>query len=389
MGDRVELGPDAGGPAGAGVRDLAVDQLEQLFLQSDRRDRQAFGAARLDVAGDEVEQLGRVPPERLIGGEVAEVGIDPRVGGVIVAGAEVAVGAVAFLLAPHDQADLGVGLPVHEAVDDLHAGALELRRPVQVALLVEAGLELDNGGHRLARLCRIDQRGDHRRLVAGAVERLLDRDDRRIDRRLVEEVDHHLEALVGVLDHDVLLADGGEAVAVVRQDALGIARGEGRELEVRARLAADRAQVAQAEHAGGLGDHCRVDVELLAQQRLGRGVAVLVELEQHRASAPPPLDRGAEQADEILGFLLHLDVAVAQHAEQAVAEDAEAGEELVGVAHDQLLDRDVDRLLARHPYEARGAAGDQDHLDQIRLALAALQPEQHAHAEVGDEGEGV
>ena len=123
---------------------------------------------------------------------------------MIIAGAEVAVGAVALLLAPDDHRHLGVGLPVDEAVDDLHAGALERARPHQILLLVEARLELDHRGHRLAGLGGVDQRADDRRLLAGAVERLLDRDDVGVGGRLLEEFDHHLEALVGVVDEDVL-----------------------------------------------------------------------------------------------------------------------------------------------------------------------------------------
>ena len=38
--------------------------------------------------------------------------------------------------------------------------------------------------------------------------------------------------LVGVMDDDVLLADGGEAIAVVLADALGEAADEGLELEI-------------------------------------------------------------------------------------------------------------------------------------------------------------
>jgi hypothetical protein len=36
-----------------------------------------------------------------------------------------------------------VGLQLDEAEDDLHAGALQVARPADVGLLVEAGLELD------------------------------------------------------------------------------------------------------------------------------------------------------------------------------------------------------------------------------------------------------
>ena len=64
--------------------------------------------------------------------------------------------------AAHDQRQLGVGLQLDEAVDDLHAGAFEVARPADIGLLVEARLELDQRGDRLAGFGRLDQRLDDR-----------------------------------------------------------------------------------------------------------------------------------------------------------------------------------------------------------------------------------
>ena len=69
--------------------------------------------------------------------------------------------------------------------------------------------------------------------LRGAVERLLDRQHVGVARGLAQELHHHVEALERVVDQDVLLADGGEAVAAVVADALGEARLEGLELQVR------------------------------------------------------------------------------------------------------------------------------------------------------------
>ena len=101
---------------------------------------------------------GRVVAERRIGGEEREVGIDLRRDRVVVAGAEMHVGAQHAAFAPHHQRHLGVGLQLDEAEDHLHAGALEVARPADVGLLVEARLQLDQRGDRLAGLGRFDQR---------------------------------------------------------------------------------------------------------------------------------------------------------------------------------------------------------------------------------------
>jgi hypothetical protein len=143
-----------------------------------------------------------------------------------------AVGAIAAVFAPHHHRYLGVGLPVDEAVDHLHPGAFQLAGPQQVLLLVKAGLQFDHCRHRLAGIGRRDQGGDHRRLLARAVQRLLDRHHVGIAGRLAQEIDHHLETFVGVVDDDVLFADRGKAIAVMFADAFGIARAVGFELQV-------------------------------------------------------------------------------------------------------------------------------------------------------------
>ena len=197
------------------------------------RHRHGLDLGGLGIAGDEVEDARQVVADGAVGGEERQVGVDLGRDRVVVAGADVAVGDELAPLAPHDQAELGVGLELDEAVDHLDAGAFKVARPFDVGLLVEAGLELDHGGDRLAGLGRVLQRLDDRRCLAGAVERPFDRHHVGIGRRLPQELQHDVERLVGVMDDDVLLADGGEAIAVMLADALGEAADEGLELEVR------------------------------------------------------------------------------------------------------------------------------------------------------------
>lgn len=119
-----------------------------------------------------------------IAGEIGQVRIDLRGDWVVVARSEVAVGSQLAFLAPNDHRHLGVGLELDEAEDDLHAGALEIARPADVRLFVEAGLELDQRRDRLAGFGGVDQRADDRAVVGGAVKRLLYRQDVRIARSL-------------------------------------------------------------------------------------------------------------------------------------------------------------------------------------------------------------
>ena len=57
--------------------------------------------------------------------------------------------------------------------------------------------------------------------------------------------------------------------------------------------------------------------------------------EPDHPAAAAALDRGAEEADQILGLLLDLDVAVADDPEGAAAEQLVAGEERGDLAADQ------------------------------------------------------
>ena len=60
--------------------------------------------------------------------------------------------------------------------------------------------------------------------MTGAVERLLDRHHIGIGGGLAQELHHHVEAFEGMMDDQVLFADGGETVAAMIADALGEAR---------------------------------------------------------------------------------------------------------------------------------------------------------------------
>ena len=70
------------------------------------------------------------------------------------------IGAQLAAFAPHHQADLGVGLERDEAIDHLHAGPFQVAGPFDVGGLVEARLQFDQRGDRLAGFRRLDQRLD-------------------------------------------------------------------------------------------------------------------------------------------------------------------------------------------------------------------------------------
>ena len=116
--------------------------------------------------------------------------------------------------APDHQSRLGVRLETDDAVDDMDAGLLQLGRPCDVRLLVEARGQLDERDHLLARLGGSDEGADDRAVGAGRpVEGLLDGEHVGIAHRLVDEgFDAACEQLVGVMHEHVALIDHPEDV---------------------------------------------------------------------------------------------------------------------------------------------------------------------------------
>ena len=90
---RIHLGDDVRGAAGGGVLGLAMDQADEAFGQGERRDQQRGVVVGFGVRGEVVEDSAHAGGDLRIGGQQAQVGVEARGDGVVVAGAEVAVAA--------------------------------------------------------------------------------------------------------------------------------------------------------------------------------------------------------------------------------------------------------------------------------------------------------
>ena len=89
--ERIAFYPDLGRLAEPGIVNLVGDVAQQRLLERDRRNRHLLKTVGLGIAGDEIENTGHVPPDRRIGCEKRNVGINAGGDGVIVAGAKVTV----------------------------------------------------------------------------------------------------------------------------------------------------------------------------------------------------------------------------------------------------------------------------------------------------------
>ena len=123
-------------------------------------------------------------------------------------------------LVAHDQDDFGVHLDPRQAVDDVGADPLQVARPVDVVLFVEARLELDQRRDLFAGFGRLHERRDDGRVAGSPVQRLLDRQDVRIFGGLAHELHDRIERVVGMVEQDVAFADRREEIGL--PDPIGI-----------------------------------------------------------------------------------------------------------------------------------------------------------------------
>ena len=167
-----------------------------------------------------------------------------------------------------------------------------------------------------------------------------------------------------MVDDDVLLPDGGEAVAAMLADAFREARRVRLELQVRPVDADELRDGVDAEHAGddvhlGVGDRERPLHEVAQRFR-----HALLDLEPDHDAAAALLQRALEEAHEVFRLFLHLDVGIADDPERALPGHLVAGEEP--------RDEKPDGVLKKHEAE------------RTRIVLArkldeAIEPQREAH----------
>ena len=178
----------------------------------ERRHQQLAEGVRATEPGQVVEEVGQVGGDLLVAREEAEVLVEPRRDRVVVPGADVRVAPQ-----PPSASRRTISVPlawifsVREAVDDVDAGRLERARPLDVAPLVEAGLQLDQADRLLALLGSLDQRRHVRRVVARAVDGRLDGNRLRVGRGGAHEpLEGARERVVRVMHEHRALAQLGE-----------------------------------------------------------------------------------------------------------------------------------------------------------------------------------
>ena len=362
--------------------DLAIDPLDETGPDRVRGHEQPVVVGVHRVAGQDVEEVRNVLADLVVAREKAEILVEARGLGVVVARPEVAVAAQPVAVVADNERELAVRLEPDQAVDDVDAGLLELLAPVDVVLLIEAGLDLHQGQHLLAVAGSLDECLHDGGVPARPVERLLDREDMRVRCRLLEEELHARgERVVGVVHQDVLLAHLRDDVGCGRGLDLGKrpagAGDEARLLEVVAVDGVERPQSREVEWPGEAEDLGLAHIEFLHEQLEDVGVDGALDLEPHGRAEAAPGELALECLQQVLRVVfLDLDVLIAGHPEGVVLEDVHAREEVLQMGGDHVLEGH--EALGIDPHEARQRRW---HLD-AREELGARDGIAHDHGEI-------
>ena len=322
-----------------------------------------LGHARRLALLERVEEALHVAGQRRVGGEEREVGVEPGVAGVVVAGPEVDELAPAAL----DPDGLGVHLARGQGQHP-DPRVLEAEAPFQVLQLVEAGAGLEQHRHVLPGPRGLDERLGQHVVVAHPVEGGAHGGDLGVARRRPGEVLHRVVPLVRVEDHLIAQRDAGEGVLREAGDHPGPQRGELEGGRGVVHQRGDHAQVERGLHPEDLG---RLEAERDADRLGPVRREVLLDLQVAGAAVEPGLERGRE--------VLPVEAELVDGGEpdhpQLVQFQVAPFQEEVAAQPQELAEPDVGAVPPRDLQQAGQAVGEADQVLE--------------HAEPGREVEGL
>src|SRR5918998_350793 len=395
VGERVRLARYPRRLPVSGLLGLLLDAAHDALAQGHGGDEELLVLLVLGVAGEVVEEVGAVLGQLLVVGEVGEVRVDAGGAGVVVAGAEVEVAPQAVPLAADHEADLGVRLEADDAVGDVHAPRLELPRPRYVRLLVEAGLQLDQGGDLRLLVAGLGEGLDYGRVRPDPVEGLLYGEHLGVVRGGPDKVHDRGERVEGVVEEDVAVADGlGDRPRV--PDLRRHPRRDGRGEQVPAVEVRELLQIRQPYGVGCREHGVLAQLEVAGEPLHEVFWHVVGDHEPDALAEPAPLELVLYGLQEVRGLvLLYDEVRVARYLEDVARGDVLPGEELVEVRRDDLLDPHEPelrppvgtRIRLRQPHEA--VYGRRHLYPRHDPAPLVLYDDEQVEGEVRDVGEGV
>ena len=354
VGNGVRLEYQAVGLALFGKANLLIDLMQDHRLDLQRCNGKLLVAVGSIFQAHVAEELGGVFADALIGGDVAEVGVQARSLLVVVAGAQLRDVLDAVFGVARDGADLRVHLEIVEAVDHVGARLLEALRPLDVVRFVEACAQFEQRRNLLAVFCGGNQSLCQMRLACQAVQRDLDREHGRVVCGFTQQADERVHAFVRVHQQGIALGnlfhDGALLVEACRP-----LRGERLVGDLAGKLGINHARkapcIAHVKRHAGYEALVGLQVQALQQELLGCRRKLRVGLQAYRSQASALLQHALHVLAVVviqvfLGAVVRVDVGVARYADNAGALGGVHGEHLRRNGLDGVFQKDVLRAFA-------------------------------------------
>ena len=167
---------------------LASDQRLDPLMHLERGQNQLMGGSVLTDTGEQVEECGGIFTDVRAASQQAQVRIKSGGRRIVIAGAQMDIAAKPIVISTNHQTHLGMDLVSHHAVDHVNAGLFEAAGPGDVVGLVKSCLQFHHYGDLLAVLHRIHEGSHDAAIAARAIKGLLDSQNARIGRCLLEEL---------------------------------------------------------------------------------------------------------------------------------------------------------------------------------------------------------
>src|ERR1700733_2840701 len=209
---RIHLGDNVRGTASQRVLGFAMDHADGALRQGQRRYQQRSVIVRFRMCSEVIEDTMHAGRDLRVGRQQAEIRVETRGIGIVVAGAEVHIPAgdtVRIVANQHGQ--LAVRLEPDDAMEDLHPGIFKIARPADVRGFVETSHQLHHDGYFLG-LRSLGKGVEHGRVGTGAIKRLFHGDYARILRTQLHEIDHGIGGVVGVVEQQVMVTEFVEKI---------------------------------------------------------------------------------------------------------------------------------------------------------------------------------
>ena len=175
-------------------------------MQMKWRHKQFMHPAQRILTGQMYKQFIHVGSDPRIRCQKADVGIQARRSGVVIASGKVSVAPKALAFTARDEQHLGVGLETDHAIHHLHTDGFKLFSPIDVGFLIKTCLELHHRCHFLATANGFAQQVQHHRVTACSIDGLFDGQHIRVIDRFTQERQDTLKTFERLVNQNIFLA---------------------------------------------------------------------------------------------------------------------------------------------------------------------------------------